>query len=328
MATNGGGTRNIWLCAVAATVAATAGLVGLLAGGVDRARAAFPGQEGLIAFNRTLKNDTGGFADRIVTVRKNGKDVNAITPRCCQIDEDPAWSPNGKRIAFGHFPPGGRIFTMNQKGKNRERVTEGRRYNGKGFEDSDPSWSPDGTEIAFFRQHGSGLVVGKGFDLFVIDADGSDLRPIVTTDLDELEPAWSPDGEWIAFVAQGVGSRGLPDGIYRMRPDGSDRQLVLELKDLRSGLDWSPDGQSLAFSTRAGGSGPEVFAIRPDGTGLTQLTNEPRPAFDPAFSPRGNRIVFTAKGVLKLTDLDGGKTSKLLKKSRGVGDFAPSWRSD
>ena len=308
-----------------ATLAAAAVLVVLLAGG-DRARAAFPGQDGLIAFNRTLENGKGGFSDRIITVKPNGKDVNAITPRCCQIDEDPAWSPNGKRIAFGHFPPGGRIFTMNQRGKKRERATEGKRFNGKPFEDSDPSWSPDGTEIVFFREHGGGLVVGKGFDLFVVDADGSNLRPIVTIGLDELEPAWSPDGEWIAFVAQGDGSPGLPDGIYRMRPDGSERQLVVALKDLRKGLDWSADGQSLAFSTRAKDSGPEVFTVRPDGTGLTQLTNEPRPAFDPAFSPRGDRIVFTAGGVLKLMDSDGGNPSKLLKKSRAVGDFAPSWQ--
>jgi TolB protein len=328
VATKGRGTCGIWICAVAATLAAAAVSAALLAGGVDGARAAFPGQDGLIAFNRTLENNTGGFADRIVTASSNGRRVNAITPRCCQIDEDPTWSPNGKRIAFGHFPPGGRIVTMNQKGRDRERVTRGKRFDGKGFEDSDPSWSPDGNEIAFFRQHGSGLVVGKGFDLFVVDADGSSLRPIVTTDLDELEPAWSPDGEWIAFVAQGVGSPGLPDGIYRMRPDGSDRQLVLELDDLRSGLDWSPDGQSLAFSTRASGSGPEIFTVRRDGTGLSQLTNEPRPAFDPAFSPRGDRIVFTAEGVLKLMDSNGGNTNKLLEKSRGVGDFAPSWQPD
>jgi TolB protein len=313
--------------AVVATLAATAVSGAVLAGGVDRGGAAFPGRDGLIAFNRTLKNN-GGFADRIFTVEKNGDEVNAITPRCCRIDEDAAWSPNGRRIAFGHWRPGGRshIFTMNERGKKRERVTSGKRFNGRKFEDSDPSWSPDGTEIVFFRQHGSGLVVGKGFDLFVIDADGSNLRPIVTTDLDELEPAWSPGGEWIAFVAQGVGSPGLPDGIYRMRPDGSDRQLVLKLNDLRSGLDWSPDGQLLAFSTRADGSGPEVFTVRPDGTDLTRLTNQPGPAFDPAFSPRGDRIVFTVKGVLKVMDSDGSNARKLLEKSRGVGDFAPSWQ--
>jgi Tol biopolymer transport system component len=299
-----------------------------LTGGVDRARAAFPGEDGLIAFNRTLKNDTGGFADRIVTVRKNGGDVNAITPRCCQIDEGPAWSPDGERIAFGHFPPGGRIVTMNQRGGSRERVTSGKRFDGKRFADSDPSWSPDGTEIAFFRQQGSGLVVGKGFDLFVVDVDGSNLRPIVTTDLDEVEPAWSPDGEWIAFVAQGVGAPGLPGGIYRMRPDGSDRQLVLELRDLRSGLDWSPDGESLAFSTRAEGKGPEIFTVRADGSDLTRLTNETRPAFDPAFSPQGDRIVYTAGGVLKVMGSSGGDSRQLLERSRGVGDFAPSWQPE
>lgn len=329
MGTKRGGTRSVWVWAVAVTFAAAAASAGLLADGVDRAGAAFPGQDGLIAFGRLLKKDTGGFAERIVTVRESGKGVNAISPRCCHIETDPAWSPNGKILAFSHFPHGGRILTMNAQGKRREQVTTGRHFNGKRFADSEPSWSPNGKQIAFFRKQGSGLTRGKGFDLFVIDVDGSDLRPIVTTDLDESEPAWSPDGQWIAFVAEGIGLPGLPDGIYRMRPDGSDRQLLLELTDLRRGLDWSPDGQLLAFSTRPGdGSGPEIFTVRTDGTGLTQITNEPRAAFDPAFSPRGDRIVFTAAGVLKLVSSDGGDASRLLSKSRGEGDFAPTWQPD
>lgn len=318
-------TQLIWNRGAAAALVAVTTSAALLLGGVDRSGAAFPGKDGLIAFNRTLKNDKGGFADRIVTVRKSGKRLNAITPRCCQIDEDPAWSPDGSRIAFSHFPPGN-IFTMNKTGKDRERVTRGKRFDGQKFDDGEPSWSPDGDEIVFFRQHGSGLVVGRGFDLFIVGADGSNLRPFVTTDLDELEPAWSPDGAWIAFVAQGTGEPGLPDGIYRMRPDGSERQLVLRLSDLRSGLDWAPDGSRLAFSTRPDGGRPEIFTIRPDGTGLTQITDESRPAFDAAFSPRGDRIVFTAGRVLKLVDSSGGNSRKLLDRRHGLGDLGASWQ--
>jgi TolB protein len=285
-----------------------------------------PGQDGLIAFQRTLKNDQGGLEDRIVTVRENGRKLKAITPRCCRIDEDPAWSPNGRRIAFSAFPPGGRITTMNKKGKSREKVTRGKRYEGKKFEDSDPSWSPDGSEIVFFRQLGSGLTVGEGFDLFAVGADGSNPRPLVTTDLDELEPAWSPDGEWIAFLARGTGVPGVPDGIYRMRPDGSDRQLVRELDDMRDGLDWSPDGELLVFSTRSGAK-PQIHTVRPDGSGLATLTSESKPAFDAVFSPSGERIVYSVKGVLRVMDADGSNASRLLRRSSGRGDFAPSWQA-
>jgi TolB protein len=86
-------------------VVALAVAAGVVGANVVPASAAFPGQDGLIAFQRTLKNDQGGLADRIVTVRENGRKLKAITPRCCRIDEDPAWSPNGRRIAFSAFPP-------------------------------------------------------------------------------------------------------------------------------------------------------------------------------------------------------------------------------
>jgi TolB protein len=257
-----------------------------------------------------------------MTASKSGRRVKGVTPRCCRpkgsrlgLATEPAWSPNGKRIAYVGDD---RIFTITGKGKKHRRLTAGERHNGMRFEDGSPSWSPDGTQIAFFRIYRTGRS-----DLFVVDADGSNLRAIETPEIGELDPAWSPDGEWIAFLGNEYES-GL-QGIYRMRPDGGDLQLVLALNDLRDGIDWSPDGKLLVFSTRVGAP-PEIHTVRPDGTDRRKLTSQPRPAHGAVFSPSGKRIAFTVAGVLKVMDSDGGDVRRLLKRRRADGDLAPSWR--
>jgi Tol biopolymer transport system component len=128
-----------------------------------------------------------------------------------------------------------------------------------------------------------------------------------------------------------------------MRPDGSDVQLVIDVFALspvgqapggqfQAGLDWSPDGQLLAFSFQPEEAGsPQIYTVHADGSQQTQLTTAGtteagRNTFDPAFSPQGNRIVFTVEGVLHTMGSEGGDVKRLLKESRGVGDFDPSWQ--
>jgi Tol biopolymer transport system component len=284
----------------------------------ESAGGTFAGKDGRIAFNRLLENDKGGATSRIVTVKKNGKQPKALTRRCCSFAEDPSWSPNGRRLAYS----GERhIFTMTRNGRDRERLTRGKTFEGRRFsEDITPSWSPAGTQVVFARWYRNFTT-----DLLVVDSDGSGLRAIETSKLNPSDPSWAPNGEWIAFLADSLGSQ--PNGIYRIRPDGSDLELVLKLRGrLKSGLDWSPDGELLAFSTRPGGTRTEIHTVRSDGSQQTRLTDGRRAAFDPAFAPSGKRIAFTAGGTLKVIDADGDNERRLLAKGRGIGDFNPSWQ--
>ena len=104
----------------------------------------------------------------------------------------------------------------------------------------DLSWSPDGRQIAFSTLS----------QIYVMDAEGNNQRPLTTGSEDDRSPAWSPDGKYIAF------SRG--NDIYVMDSDGSNlRQLTTGLTETVSSPDppgdrdptWSPDGRHIAFES-------------------------------------------------------------------------------
>ena len=92
-----------------------------------------------------------------------------------------------------------------------------------GGRDLSPTWSPDGKQIAFLsdRYDGAGIR-SYMLDVFVMNADGTDMRRLTHTTGATGAPQWSPDGEWIAFVDDSENVY----NIYRMRPDGSDMEQL------------------------------------------------------------------------------------------------------
>jgi len=98
-------------------------------------------------------------------------------------DQTPAWSPDGSRIAFTRCHVSCWIEVVNADGTDPRELTAGPW-------DSDPAWSPDGTQIAFDTAWDD---AGGSFDIAVMDADGSNPRPVtLTPSRTELSPAWQP----------------------------------------------------------------------------------------------------------------------------------------
>ncbi len=204
-------------------------------------------------------------------------------------DTEPAWSPDGSRIAFMR---GEAIWTMNADGSDPVELTA--------FDADDslsrPSWSPDGRRIAFAVL---GIELGR-YHLFVIDAAGGEPTDLVSTAGPDF--SWSPDGTTIAFVS--TDDKGLRD-IFTMNSDGTEQTNRTNNPE---GHDndpvWSPDGANILFT-----SGPtnntDVWVMTADGNNPRNLTNSKELDGSGIFLPDGSKIVYSLRGDLFWMNADG-----------------------
>ena len=212
----------------------------------------------------------------IAVMTLSTRSVRTITTGSA-FDEAPAWSPDGRRIAFSRTSMSGpatnypQIWTMDTTGRRLRRLTRG------SAGDLSPAWSPDGRLIAFARQRRSSL---DRPDIWVMRSDGSHQRRIATN---ATHPAWSPDGTRIAFGRPKRTTAGecCARDLYVMNADGSNRRLVVRDGNQPS---WSPDGARIAFTTLAV-KPPQIGVVAADGGGSQRLTGFGGDAYGPEWRP-------------------------------------------
>ena len=221
------------------------------------------------------------------------------------FDDDrlPAWSPDGTRVALVSDRAGNYdIFVVDADGSNPVQITN------DDYRETRLAWSPDGTRIAYVRfthesyyrpddfRYGDDLsdYSDEHFDIFVIDADGSNPVRVTYDDYRELAPVWSPDGTRIAYTRDvEPDQRGIMPEIIVVGADGTD---PLRLAD--GGIDpvWSPDGTLIAYEHRG-----RIHLTEPDGSGTTQLVG----GQDPSWSPDGTRIAYSSDRAPASVDRTG-----------------------
>jgi TolB protein len=232
---------------------------------------------------------------------------------------DPAWSPDGSRIAFERwFASQGnpdQLFTMKADGTDMRPLTTGcDRSSCLG--DDWPAYSPDGTKIAFIRNvkpliRTKGVEHATAADLMVVGSAGG--APTVlqhfAADPQPSAPAWSPDGTQLVFALSTLNQPSKHtaelNALFLIGADGTAMRQITPFALGASDPQWSPDGKSIVFNSQ-GGHSPFVYVVRPDGGGLRRITRKTRvysrnpkdartgfvAQWQPSWSPDGKRIVF------------------------------------
>ncbi len=274
---------------------------------------------------------TPGLPTKIFTTRLDGKDKTVLVDNGAR-NEFPAWSPDGKRIAYSStFGLSGRsqIWTMDADGGNQKQITN---LAGAVV----PSWSPDGTIVFIAASSGS-----ANPQVWIMNADGDGQKALTSNDTHSTLASFSPDGSKIVFT------RKHPDGhnfIYSMSADGTNvRRLTFSIPHSpdANAASWSPDGRKIAFfSGYEGSSAPpepnhqQVWVMDADGSNRRQLTNciDPCLASDnPAWSPDGALILYergdnSGTSGTWIMNADGTNPRQLFSFNYGAGRLP--WRPD
>jgi uncharacterized protein YjdB len=235
----------------------------------------------------------GLLVTEIVVANRDGSNARVVASGFGGQDQ-PAWSPDGTRIAFRRWAPGGPpgefdpadIWVMNADGTAQQNLTA----DGDGAASmGSPAWSPrqpDGSyRIAYARR--TRLRDDVGSSIHAMRADGTDKRALTMPGprLDE-EPAWAPNGTTVVFVRTG-GSEDHDLWILDVA-SGEERPLFpARIPGAQRAPAWSPDGRLIAFTSSheadARGAYYQVYTVWPDGSRLARRTfdgfDKERPAW-------------------------------------------------
>jgi len=274
---------------------AGAGTVFALLGAAGPADAAFPGNNGRIAF-QSDRHTAGG---EIYSIPPTGGPPTRLT--FSTVSQDPTYSPDGSRIAFISSKPTGtrQVWVMDADGSNPRQLTS------TSTTKQEPAWSPDGTKIAYVATSTDVDPTQTDLEIWTINSDGSGRVQLTHNSSPDTQPAWSPLGGKIAFVSARPGD--TDRNLYVMDAGGGNETNITPNDEIPcspspcyQGHDdspaWSPDGGTIAYqhTQQRNASGPlAIWTVSPTGGNMANLSGTTGTvAFtQPAWSPQGDKFV-------------------------------------
>jgi len=289
----------------------------------------FPsGMSGTIAFQSDVRTTTNANGrQKIYTIDLASGRVSTLTREGDWNDEQPRWSPDGRRIAFKSSRGGSyNLYLMDADGANVRRLTD---HPGN---DYDPSWLPDGASFVFTSDRDRGY--GR-FDLYRYWlADGSVERLTHSFDGYAFMPSVSPDGNWVAFVATTFPIEGAWANQVHVLELATKQTWPFDATAFGCWPNWSPDGQTIAHVLLVGEEPSKIQTVNSFGEDPEPLAGEPaRWHYYPDWSP-DNRLLALAVSPehhegenWDLAILDPSRATPMRRLTTGAGnDRLPDWK--
>lgn len=223
----------------------------------------------------------------------------------------PAWSPDGKRLAYVSFEGGrSKIYVQDVATQARQLVADYQPgINGA------PAWAPDGRRLA--------LTLSKdgNADIYILDLDTRRLERFTNSRAINTEAAWSPDGREIVFTSDRAGK----PQIYRLKVAGGETERLTFEGEANLRASYSPDGQMITLVTQIDGR-YHIGVLRLKDKALQVLSDTPLDE-SPSFAPNGRMILYATttggRGVLASVSADG--RVRQLYKLEGGDVREPAW---
>jgi len=233
------------------------------------------------------------------------------------------------------YPGNGKIYLIDATGTNRQTLVSDPKL--RVDEWGGVSWSRDAKQIAFtVGHHMDGAYYGSTLRLYLAAGDGTNPRPLTGTARGSFDPTWSPDNSRIAFATRtatrttisviGVDGQGLRTLASSTNP-----------RDFYWVPDWSPDGSWILFEIgHLNAVQAQLMAVRPDGTGLHQVTAIAvgNHCICADWSPDGDRIAYQAPGKPVKYDypeiwvMNADGTGRVQLTANQTRDENPDWSPD